>query len=179
MNAYLARGLIVAINLGLIGATSFMGYSIFIKPSTVPSKEKVPMVNAIEYQIKQTAIQRRSSGSFTAIWTGFRRPLPKPVVAKPKKPDLKAVVKIGPDIVKRKYKLVGVTINAQDPKRSTIFMKRTTSKNRILVKVGEPIPETPYILMALALVGESSIKAELRSKTGKTESITMRRGEKK
>lgn len=182
MNTHLLRGLIVVVNLSLIGGTGFMGYEIFIKRSKVPKKEKVPAFDVTEYQIKTTAIERRSEASFAPIWITLRKA--KPIEKKPVKKEPVVAKPVGPPptpltLVTRRYKLVGVTINKENPKRSTVFMKRKSGGNRILVKVGEAIPETPFTLMALAVASEDSIKATLRSKNGKTEDITMRRGDKK
>lgn len=194
MNTSVLRVLIVVVNFALIGANCWMGYGISgidggalikgkvaFRPVEVPKKEKIPSLDVREYQIKNVAIERRNEVSFAPIWKGFRKALPKPPtkVDKTPKPKPKPAPVVGPGVVTRKYKLVGVTINKQDPDRSTVFMKRKTGGNRILVKVGEGIPETPYVLFALAVVSETSIKATLREKSGKTSDITMKRGEKK
>ncbi|MDF1665372.1 MAG: hypothetical protein P1V97_26660 [Planctomycetota bacterium] len=194
MNTSILRVLIVGVNFSLIGANCWMGYGISgidapklfkgkvaFRPVDVPKKEIVPDLDVREYQIKNAAIERRSEVSFAPIWKTFRKaipvkkdPKPKPGPVKPPPPR-----PVGPGVVTARYKLVGVTINKQDPKRSTIFMKRKSGGNRILVKVGEGIPETPFTLSALAVATETSIKATLRDKTGKTSDITMKRGEKK
>lgn len=194
MNTSVLRVLIVVVNFVLIGANCWMGYGISgidgkalfsgklaFRPVDVPKKERVPDLDVREYQIKNAAIERRSEKSFAPIWKTFRKPLPKPPVIKkdPKPTPPPKPLPITEAMVKRKYKLVGVTINKQDPNRSTVFMKRKSGGNRILVKVGEGIPETPFTLSALAIVTETSIKATLRDKSGKTSDITMKRGEKK
>lgn len=194
MNTSVLRVLIVVVNFVLIGANCWMGYGISgidgkalfsgklaFRPVDVPKKERVPDLDVREYQIKNAAIERRSEVSFAPIWKTFRKalpPPPKPQV-KPKQPIKRPDPVVGPGVVTARYKLVGVTINKQDPERSTVFMKRKSGGNRILVKVGEGIPETPFTLSALAIVTETSIKATLRDKTGKTSDITMKRGEKK
>lgn len=194
MNTSILRVLIVVVNFSLIGANCWMGYGISgidglalfkgkvaFRPIYVPSQERVPKLDVREYQIKNAAIERRSEVSFAPIWKTFRKVLPKPPkpVIKKGQDKPKVAPPIPGDTVARRYKLVGVTINKQDPKRSTVFMRRKSGGNRILVKVGEGIPETPFTLSALAVVTETSIKATLRDKSGKTSDITMKRGEKK
>jgi hypothetical protein len=183
VNTDLLRAIIVVVNLGFIGGTGFMAYTIFRpeRGSTVPKKEQVPSIEVAKFAIKTTAIERRSIKKYMAIWKSFR-PIPKKVAPKvePKVEDVKPtmVEKIGP-VINKMYLLVGVSLNKENPDRSTVFMKRKTNNSRLLIKVGEAIPETAYILTSLSIASETSIKATVRSKSGKSSEITMVRGFKK
>lgn len=173
MNTELYRFLIALLNLCLIGVIAFVGYLTFRTNVPVPQKEQVPQIDPTRFAVKEDAIEVRQLRQYQSIWKNLRKPLPPP---KPKPVDKQVTPKpqpapsSDPASIKRKYKLLGVSINTTNPNRSTCYLKGP--KGQVLVKVGEPIPNTPFKLVALNEI-ENNIRATVVGKDGKTKHISF------
>jgi hypothetical protein len=169
------RAVIAVTNLGFIVLTGWLGYGVFWKSAEVPSSERAPKsFDALKYVIEETTVQKRTINSYSPIWKVLRSPAP----AKPKPPPQATVAQptaIETPMLDKQYKLLSVALNIEDPKRSSCLVSGGAGRH-ILLKVGEKIPETELILVALSAVtaGQAKgVKATVRDARGKVEDITL------
>lgn len=173
------RLLIALLNLILIVATVALGWTTLFGEPKVPSRERMPKkFDPTDYAIKQEKIKTRTIVDYRNIWTVLRPPPPppkpketKPVEkAKPVEPPLPPIERIA-----AQFELVNVSINSDEPDRSSCLVRKKPSKDHLLIRVGDEIAKSGLTLISL-LPGEdeTSVKAILKDSKGEEKEIELK-----
>lgn len=174
MNTQLLRGLIAGLNILLIFGTLAFGYKTFFMRSPVPAGEQVPNnFDAVDYQIKEAAVAKRKISDFNAVWLHLRTPKPVAPV-QPTTPIKRAPIKRQPENLGRRFDLVMVSISREDPERSTCMVETKGGGKHYVLKIGEKIPSSSFVLRELAAEGKD-VRATVEAPGGKREQILLRK----
>lgn len=153
------------LNVLLAMAVVGLAYRTFFQKHQAEPGEVPGAIDPQKVAIRVTA-QRNKAEQYQNAWLTLDKP--KPVEA----PPPPAPVQVQPEDINKNYQLIGVSLDKENPKKSSVFLQKRANSEQILFTVGQPIEG--FEVTKIEEGPEKSVKVTvLDSKSGKSTDVML------